>query len=112
MIKIIWKSDTLEVITDSNGELLFAESPMISNDFIRVQPEELTLLSIHWLQKKGYEVNLRIYPCPICGGTNLKIDEDDGWYSVSCENCEITTREKYYREQAINEWNRLPRNRK
>ena len=55
MTKIIWNSDELEVVIHPDGDLLFTESPMISNDFIRVQPEELTLLSIHWLQKKGYK---------------------------------------------------------
>ena len=49
---------------------------------------------------------VELKPCPFCGGTEIKVDNDQGIYFVYCDQCECETSKYVTEDKAIQAWNR------
>jgi len=71
---------------------------------------------VEYLDNMGYNVVKRepeLKPCPVCGGNDVDVkttqnNRDQTLYHVVCSRCGIAN-SKYYRGEAIEAWNALPR---
>ena len=45
-------------------------------------------------------------PCPFCGSTEIKVDDDQGFYFVYCDQCVCETAKYVTEDKAIEAWNR------